>query len=67
MVVVIVLLLALFLSGPALAQEASLIDILETKGFLSQEEVQKLRSGGGAKGEYDQQALINLLKAKGVL
>ncbi len=67
MVVVIVLLMALFLSGPALAQEASLVDILQAKGILSQEEAQKLRSGGGAKGEYDQQALINLLKAKGVL
>lgn len=67
MVAIVVLLMTLFLSGSAVAQEASLVDILKAKGILSQEDVQRLRSGGGAKGEYDQQALINLLRARGIL
>src|SRR5215471_12237535 len=67
MAAVIALVITLLLSGPVIAQETSLIDILQAKGVLSQEEAQKLRSTGAAKGGYDQQALVNLLKAKGVL
>ncbi len=67
MVVIVALLMALLLGGQAVAQETSLIDVLQAKGVLSQEEAQKLRSGGGVKGEYDQQALVGLLKAKGIL
>lgn len=67
MVAVIVLVMTLLLSGPVMAQEASLIDILKAKGVLSQEEAQKLSNAGAAKGDFDQQALVNLLKAKGIL
>ncbi|HEV8711274.1 MAG TPA: porin [Candidatus Binatia bacterium] len=67
MAAVIVLVMTLLLSGPVMAQEASLIDILKAKGVLSQEEAQKLSNTGAAKGDYDQQALVNLLKAKGIL
>src|SRR5712692_458249 len=52
---------------PALAQEASLIDILKTKGILSKKETQKLKKGTATKEGYDQQALITLLQAKGIL
>ena len=64
---VVILLVVLLLGGPAAAQEASLIDILQTKGVLSKKEAQKLRSGTVAKAGYDQQALIELLRAKGIL
>jgi phosphate-selective porin len=67
MAAVIVFVMTLLLSGPAVAQETSLVDILKAKGVLSQEEAQKLPSAGAATGAYDQQALVNLLKAKGVL
>src|SRR5262249_38966672 len=67
MAAVIVLVITLLLSGPVMAQEASLIDILQAKGVLSQEEAQRLRSTGAAHGGYDQSALVNLLKAKGGL
>src|SRR5262245_59760584 len=67
MVAVIVLLITLLLSGSAMAGEASLVDVLQAKWILSQEEAQKLRSAGAARGDYDQQALINLLRKKGIL
>ena len=51
--------------SPVLAQDISLIDILEAKGILSKAEVQKLRSKKGE--EQEQPALIALLKAKGIL
>src|SRR5205809_6656332 len=59
--------LLLTVSGPVLAQEASLIDLLQTKGVLSKKDVQKLKKGKGEKATYDQQALIMLLRSKGVL
>src|SRR2546425_9797794 len=64
---VVILLMVVLLGGPAAAQEASLIDTLQTKGVLSKKEAQKLRSGTVAKEGYDQQALIELLRAKGIL
>lgn len=67
MAVVVFLLTVLFLGGPAAAQEASLLDILQAKGVLSKQEARKLRTGATTKEEYDQQALINLLRAKGIL
>lgn len=66
--VFIFFILALLVSSPAVAQEASLIDILAAKGILSKKEVQQLKKGTTAKtGEYDQQALIGLLREKGIL
>lgn len=63
--VVIFLIFALLVSSPAVAHEASLIDILAAKGILSKKEVQRLKKGTTAKtGEYDQQALIGLLRKK---
>ena len=61
------LFIALLLSSLATAQEASLVDILATKGVLSKKEAQKLRKGAGAKTGGDQQALINLLRKKGLV
>jgi len=61
------LFIALLLSSLAIAQEASLVDILATKGVLSKKEAQKLRKGAGAKTGREQQALIDLLRKKGIL
>src|SRR5262245_22697711 len=52
--------------GPAIAQQKSLVDILQEKGVLSNAEAQQLRKGT-ATGGADQQALINLLRKKGIL
>ena len=41
--VVVFLIFALLVSSPAVAQEASLIDILAAKGVLSKKEVQRLK------------------------
>jgi len=66
--VVVFLILALLVSSPAIAQEASLIDILAVKGVISKKEAQQLRKGTTARtGKPDQQALIDLLRRKGVL
>jgi len=66
--VVVFLIFALLVSSPAVAQEASLIDILAAKGVLSKKEVQRLKKGTKAKTrEYDQKALIGLLREKGIL
>ncbi len=67
MVALVVLLMTLLLSGPAVAQEASLVDILRAKGVLSKKEAQKLKKGATAKEGYEQQGLIKLLQAKGIL
>jgi len=67
MVALVVLLMTLLLSGPAVAQETSLVDILRAKGVLSKKEAQKLKKGATAKEGYDQQGLIKLLQAKGIL
>jgi hypothetical protein len=50
-----------------MAQEASLVDILQAKGVLSKKEAQELKQGKGESGAYDQQALVNLLQEKGIL
>lgn len=62
-IVVMVVGLVSWLAGLALAQETSLIEILQKKGILSKEEAQKI----GPVGKDAEQALINLLKAKGIL
>lgn len=67
MVGVIFAFVLLLVAGPAMAQEASLIDILQSKGVLTKKEVQQLKKGKGAQAPYDPQALIKLLRAKGVL
>src|SRR5438093_8589959 len=67
MAAVVVLLITLLLSGPVMAGEASLVDVLQAKGILSRKEAQKLKKGTAAKAGYDQQALITLLRAKGIL
>src|SRR6266851_4394466 len=67
MVGVILAFVLLLIAGPVIAQEASLIDILQSKGVLTKKEVQKLKKGKGAQAPYDQQALLLLLRAKGVL
>src|SRR5215510_11031977 len=64
--VVLFLLIAVLWGGPAIAQQKSLVDILQAKGVLSQKEAQQLRQGT-ATGGADQQALINLLRKKGIL
>src|SRR5262245_50604588 len=64
--VVIFLLIAMLWGGPAIAQEKSLVDILQEKGVLSKTEAQQLRKGT-ATGGADQQVLINLLRKKGIL
>jgi hypothetical protein len=64
--VILTLILALMV-GPAMAQEPSLIDILQAKGVLTKKEAQRLKQGKTDKMGYDQQALINLLRAKGIL
>jgi putative porin len=62
------LVIAVLWGGPAMAQEKSLVDILQAKGVLSKKEAQQLRKGTTAKtGGADQQALINLLRKKGIL
>jgi hypothetical protein len=66
--VFIFLLIAVLWGGPAIAQEKSLVDILQAKGVLSKKEAQQLRKATAAKtGGSDQQALINLSRKKGVL
>jgi hypothetical protein len=66
--VVVFLILALLVSGPAIAQEGSLIDILTAKGVISKQEAQRLKKGAKTStGEPDQQALIDLLRRKGIL
>ena len=67
MAAVVVLVIALLLSGPVMASEASLVDVLQAKGILSKKEAQKLKKGTAAKAGYDQQALITVLRAKGIL
>src|SRR5882762_9281927 len=67
MAAVIVLVITLLLSGPVLAGEAPLVDVLQAKGILSKKEAQKLKKGTATKAGYDQQALILLLQAKGIL
>src|SRR5215470_5666528 len=59
--------LLLTVSGLAWAQDATLLDILQTKGVLSKKDVQKLKKGKGENATYDQQALITLLRSKGIL
>ncbi len=59
--------LLLTVSGLAQAQDATLIDILQTKGVLTKKDVQKLKRGKGEHATYDQQALVNLLQEKGIL
>src|SRR5215813_11999171 len=64
----LVFVLVMLLGCPVVAEEASLIDILQAKGVLSKKEVQKLKKGATAKTPGgDQQALISLLQKKGVL
>jgi len=66
--VVVFLILALLVSSPAIAQEASLIDILAAKGVITKQEAQRLKRGTKAQpGTPNQQALIDLLRKKGVL
>ena len=66
--VVVFIILALLVSSPVIAQEASLIDILTAKGVISKQEAQRLKKGAKTStGEPDQQALIDLLRRKGVL
>jgi hypothetical protein len=67
MVAVFLFLTLLLVSTPVVAQEASLIDILQAKGVISNTEAQRLRSGAKGKETYDQQALIGLLRAKRIL
>ncbi len=63
-----VLMLVVLLCGPAVAQDASLVDILQAKGVLSKKEAQKLKKETAATtGGYDQQALLKVLRAKGIL
>jgi hypothetical protein len=59
--------LLLTIAGLAQAQDATLIDLLQTKGVLTKKEVQKLKKDKGTQATYDQQALIKLLRSKGVL
>ena len=62
------LVIAILWGSPAVAQEKSLVDILQAKGVLSKKEAQQLKKRTAAKtGGSDQQALINLLRKKGVL
>src|SRR5262245_51788744 len=67
MVGLLVGIILLVVSGPVMAQEASLVDILQAKGVLSKKEAQKLKKGKGEVGGYNQQALVNLLQEKGIL
>src|SRR5215217_8898836 len=65
---VVFLILALLVSSPAIAQEASLIDILAAKGVISKQEARRLKKGTKTQaGKTDQQALIGLLRRKGIL
>jgi hypothetical protein len=59
--------MVLMLAGPVMAQEASLIDVLQSKGVLTKKEARQLKKGKGVTTSYDQQALIDLLRAKGIL
>ena len=53
--VVVFLILALLVSGPAIAQEVLLIDILTAKGVISKQEAQRLKKGTKTStGEPDQ-------------
>jgi len=61
------LLIVFFLGRSAAAQEAALVDLLKTKGILSAEEVQRLKSGTVTKGTAEAQGLIEILRAKGIL
>lgn len=67
---IIIALIAVLVAGPTLAQETSLIDILQSKGVLTKKEVQRLKKGKttqAGKASYDEQALVELLRAKGIL
>lgn len=67
MIPLVTMMIVLMLAGSALAQEASLIDILQSKGVLTKKEAQKLKKGKGSTAGYDQQTLVELLRAKGIL
>jgi hypothetical protein len=67
MVGVIFAFICVLAAGPALAQDAVLIDLLQSKGVLSKKEAQQLKKGKGVQSTYDQQALVKLLRAKGVI
>jgi len=66
MVGILLLLFCLF-SRSAIAQEMSLLDLLITKGVISKAEARKLLSGAKGEEAYNEQALIGLLRAKGIL
>lgn len=57
----------LLVAGPVLAQEASLIDILQAKGVLTKKEAQRLKKARTATAGAEQDALLQLLQAKGIL
>jgi hypothetical protein len=54
-------------AGPALAQETSLIDLLQAKGVLSKKEAQRLKKSKSATPAAGQDALIQVLQAKGII
>jgi len=63
----IAVVLALLVGNPVAAQEAKLLDLLVRKGVIGESDAKKVRSGDKAGEESNQQALIRLLRAKGVL
>jgi len=69
MIVIVLLITCLFgHSAAVFAQEISLVELLQSKGVISEKEAQELRQkGASGDASYDQQALIGLLRQKGIL
>ena len=65
--VIAFLVLTLFLGSPVAAQEARLLDLLVAKEVISKSDALKVQSGDKGEDGYDQQALIGLLRSKGIL
>jgi hypothetical protein len=68
-IVIVVLVTCLFgYSAAVFAQGMSLVELLQTKGVISEKEAQELRQkGASGDASYDQQTLIELLRQKGIL
>jgi len=64
---IVAVVLLVTMAGAVQAQEASLIDILQSKGVLTKKEAQRLKKSKAATSGAEQAALIQLLQAKGIL